>query len=167
MSGDIYIKIATADEVLTEGACTRESVGGFYKEDHEEEAIVLSLEHLMNAPRDSRSGQVTGSIRHKYLKISKLIDKCSPLLVASLVSPEDLEVEIFFCRLGESGEMEPYYIITLEQARIISINSKSPDYLKAGDEKKLSQEEVIFAYNKIEWEHVQASTTAADDASGR
>jgi type VI secretion system secreted protein Hcp len=97
MATDIYVRIENKDgEVLTADACSPESIGAFQKVDHDDEAFVLAFEQNVTLPTDDRTGQVTGSPRHKYLKIKKFVDKCSPLLAGQLVNPSELEVNLIF-----------------------------------------------------------------------
>ena len=167
MATDIYMRIENADgEILTEDACSEESIGAFEKADHDEEAYVLSLEHNVTLPTDDRTGQVTGHPRHKYLRVKKFIDRSSPLLAGALVNPTDLEIEFEFYRQGSNGS-EHFYTITLEGAKIVDIRTDSPDIMDRENDNKVASEFITFSYSKIDWEHEICSTSAGDDAAGR
>ncbi len=167
MATEIYVRIENVDgEVLTEDSCTRESIGAYEKVDHDEEAYVLSFDHEVTLPTDDRSGQVTGAPRHKYLTIKKFVDRCSPLLAGHLVNPSDLEVEFNFYRQGEGGQ-EHFYTITLEGAKIVNVQTVSPNVLDPNNDREVLSEIVTFTYGKIDWEHEICSTSASDDSTGR
>ena len=176
MAHDIFIRIATVsssgdeEELLTEGAGSEESVGSFEKTNHPDESWVFSLKHKITVPRDDRTGQITGSSRHHFLEVHKLIDKSSPLLAGVLVNPQKLLVEISFYRPeGEGdggGEIDPYYQITLNNARITEIHSSSPDISDEGGDDRLPTEIVKLNYESIDWEHVVCSTTATHSSTG-
>lgn len=166
MSNNIYMSVVTQDgEMLTEDACSKESIGGFYKEDHDEESLILGYKQLVDIPTDERSGEITGSVTHHYLKVKKFIDKASPLLINSFITNDDLEVELSFYRNStESGTSEHFYTISLEEASIVEVKLVSPDITEY--EEIIPYEEITFAYKKIEWNHEVASTTALHDVTG-
>ena len=47
--------------LITEGALTEESVGNMYQEGHDDSFMVQAFEHCINIPRDSQSGQPSGT----------------------------------------------------------------------------------------------------------
>ena len=132
MPTEIYMSINDPEGCLTEEACSKESIGSFFKADHDEESLVLAYDHKVSVPTNTLTGQVTGTRKHEHLTITKFIDKSSPLIFNELTSPSELEVVLRFFRTPDetsAGEPVEYYNITLQRAKIVSINTISPNIL--------------------------------------
>ena len=87
----------------------------------------------------------------------------------SVTSPSELEVVLRFFRTPDetsAGEPVEYYNITLHRAKIVSINTVSPNILDAENEGIMPYEVVRFTYGQIQADHVVCGTTAIDDWSG-
>ena len=74
MAHDIFMRIENMEsgEVITQNACNRESLGSAEKPGHEDECWVTALEHVVDIPINPQTGQVTGNVRHKGIKVAKL-----------------------------------------------------------------------------------------------
>ncbi|UQZ88933.1 type VI secretion system tube protein Hcp [Deltaproteobacteria bacterium Smac51] len=149
---------------ITAGNFTEDSVGNIWQEGHEDETLIEAFEHQIVLPRDPQSGQPTGQRVHKPFKVTKVMDKCSPLLFRSLTSGEKLpEVKMKFYRTSAQGTMEHYYTITLEDAIIVDITSYFPNCQDPGMAHFTHLEDVYFTYRKITKTHEVASTSESDD----
>ena len=167
MAHDIFMRIENMEsgEVITQNACNRESLGSAEKPGHEDECWVTALEHVVDIPMNPQTGQVTGNVRHKGIKVAKLIDRCSPLLAEQLTNPQALDVEIHYYRPGDDGDKEHYYTVHLEDAKIIGIETHSPDILDENNDARSPFEEIKVIYGKITWDHEICATTGAHDAT--
>ena len=165
MATPAYITIiGETQKLITEGNFTPDSVGNIWQEGHEDEALVEAFEHQIILPRDPQSGQPTGQRVHKPLKITKVMDKSSPLLFRSLTSGELLpEVEMKFYRTSTQGTMEHYFTIKLEDAIIVDI----VEYMHNCQDPAMAHfthlEDVYFTYRKVIKTHVGANTESSDD----
>src|SRR5690606_2502768 len=115
------------------------------------------------------TGQVTGTRKHEYLRVTKFIDKSSPLLLNAVAAPTELEVELSFYRTPDetsAGEPVHYYTIRLQRAKIVSIETVSPNILDPSVEGFMPYEVVTFTYGQIQADHVVCGTNAIDDWSG-
>ncbi|MGB1110638.1 MAG: Hcp family type VI secretion system effector [Gammaproteobacteria bacterium] len=149
---------------ITEGCNTADSIGNIYQEEHEDEFLVLDLEHQIVVPTDKQSGQPTGYREHKWLTVMKYVDKATPLLYQALVSGERLPTcEIKYYRTSQEGQEEHYYTIELEDAVIVSIVSNIPDALAIEKQHLGHMEKVSFTYRAITWTHEIAGTEGTDD----
>jgi type VI secretion system secreted protein Hcp len=160
MPTEIYMSINDPEGCLTEESCSKESIGSFFKADHDEEVSV---------PTNTLTGQVTGTRKHEYLEVSKFIDKSSPLLLNSVTAPSELEIILRFFRTPDetsAGEPVEYYNITLQRAKIVSIKTMSPNILDAENDGLMPYEIVRFTYGLIQADHIVCGTTATDDWSG-
>ena len=170
MPTDIFLSIEDAEgTMLTAGASSKESIGAFFKAQHEDEILVFGFDHLVSVPTDRRTGQVTGNRKHEHLVITKLIDKSSPLLFAALTRPVELKCKLEFFRssdTGGGGEPVHYYTITLEEAKIVSMETTSPNAMNPENDHYMAYEKVTLTYGTISWEHEVCSTNATDNWSG-
>ena len=95
--------------------------------------MVLAYDHVVSVPTNSLTGQVTGTRKHEYLEVTKFIDKSSPLLLNTVTAPSELEVVLSFFRTPDetsAGEPVEYYNITLQRAKVVNINTVSPNILQ-------------------------------------
>ena len=169
MPNEIYMTINDPEGCLTEECCSKESIGSFFKSDHDEEAMVIAYSHRVSVPTNTLTGQVTVMRKHEYLEVTKFIDKSSPLLLNELSSPSELEVVLRFFRTPDetsAGEQVEYYNITLQRAKIVSVDTISPNILDDASDAFVPYEVVRFTYGQIQADHVVCGTTAIDDWSG-
>lgn len=169
MPTEIYMRVEHPDDgVITEECCSKESIGAFFKENHDEECLVIGYDHRVSVPTSKVSGQVTGTRKHEYLVITKLIDKASPELLKAVTHPSELGVEISFYRTPDetsAGEMVHYYTITLERAKVVSVDYCSPNIIDPRNDDYVPYEKVNFTYGKINVTHELCTTTHDDDSA--
>lgn len=160
-----YLKVnGERQGLITKGNFTAASVGNTYQEGHEDECLVEAFEHQIMLPRDPQSGQPTGQRVHRPLKITKIMDKSSPLLFRALTSGELLpEVTLVFYRTSTQGTMEHYFTIKLEDAIIVDIVEYMPNCQDPAQAHFTHLEDVHFTYRKIIKTHEIASTSESDD----
>ena len=77
--------------LITAGNFTEPSVGNIYQEGHEDQILVEAFKHNIILPRDPQSGQPTGQRVHQPVTITKVFDKCSPLLYSALTLLKSLD----------------------------------------------------------------------------
>jgi type VI secretion system secreted protein Hcp len=149
---------------ITAGNFTELSVGNIYQEGHENECLVEAFQHIVLLPRDPQSGQPSGQRVNMPLRITKVMDKSSPLLFRALTSGERLlKVELKFYRTSAQGTMEHYFTMTMEDAIITNITAYMPDCLDPGNAHYTHMEDVEFTYRKLTKTHEIASTSESDD----
>lgn len=154
----------TNQGAITQGTFTEESVGNIYQEGHEDEILVQAFSHTVTIPRDPQSGQPTGQRVHQPLKITKVFDKCSPLLYTALTSGERLtKCQVKFYRTSADGQQEHYFTIELEDAIIVDIKAYMPNCQDPGQAHFTHLEDVSFTYRKITWTHEVGGTSGSDD----
>lgn len=160
-----YLKIEGETQgPITQGTFTAESVGNTYVEGHEDEILVEAFGHTVTIPRDPQSGQPTGQRVHQPMKITKVFDKCSPMLYNALTSGEKLTTcKLHFYRTSPAGQQEHYFTIELEDAIIVDINAYMPNCQDPGQAHFTNLEDVSFSYRKITWRHEVAGTEGSDD----
>lgn len=150
--------------LITAGNFTEPSVGNIFQEGHEDQILVEAFKHEIVLPRDPQSGQPTGQRVHQPIVITKVFDKCSPLLFNSLTSGERLtKCAIDWYRTSATGTQEHYFTIELEDAIIVDMKS----YMHNCQDPNLAHfthlEDVSFTYRKITWTHNVSSTQGYDD----
>lgn len=149
---------------ITEGANTEDSVGNDYQEEHEDEFLVQEFEHQIMVPTNPQSGQPSGQRVHDNLVITKVFDKCSPLLYNALVTGERLPTcTIRWFRTTNEGQEEHYFTHELEDAVIVRIKTIMPNAQDPSKAHLTHMEQISFRYRMITWTHEVAGTEGTDD----
>lgn len=160
-----YMTITGATQgPMTQGASTADSIGNIYKEQHPDEILVQSFDHVITVPTDPQSGMPSGTRVHKSMKITKIFDKSSPMLYQALCSNEVLtEVVIKWWRNPLAGGVEHYFTIKLTDALITNIRAYMPHCQDPAMASFTHLEELSVNYRKIEWTHEKCGTSGSDD----
>jgi len=138
--------------------------GGCTQKGRENSIIIFAFDHDILSPRDIATGLPTGKRQHKPVKITKEIDKSSPLLYTVLCTNEALTEVVFkFWKPSASGKEQQYYTIKLTNANIASMKTFFPNMLVTENTKLPHMEEVSFTYQKIEWTFTDGGITSEDD----
>lgn len=146
---------------ISSGALSEDSVGTANQEGHEDEIMIQAFTHNVPRGTNDQSGQITSMPAMKPMKITKFIDKASPLLHNALTTGEQLNVEINWYRISASGEEELYYVMELENAVLVDIETILPS---VGDPSMahLAHMEVLHINpGAITWTHEAAGTEGA------
>jgi type VI secretion system secreted protein Hcp len=126
--------------------------------------MVIAVDHELSSPRDPRSGLPTGSLLHKPIRITKEVDRSSPLLYSVLTDNENLTGwELQFWRPTATGTEVNHYTMRLTNANIADIefhmpNSRNPDLQRYSEFEELS-----FTYQRIDWIWTDGGITASAD----
>jgi type VI secretion system secreted protein Hcp len=146
---------------ISSGALSEDSVGTATQEGHEDEIMIQAFQHNVPRGTNEQSGQITSMPAMKPMKITKFIDKASPLLHNALTSGEQLTVTINWYRISASGEEELYYVMELESSVLVDIETILPS---VGDPamSHLAHMEVLYINpGAITWTHEAAGTEGA------
>jgi type VI secretion system secreted protein Hcp len=112
------------------------------------------------------SGQTTGRLNHAPLKFVKRIDKSSPLIQQAMSQNHVVQGAFkFFRNNPDTGVVEHFYTIELQQARISGVRSWSPNNLDAAASTFPFMEEVSIIYNQIRFRHEIAGTEHVIDVN--
>ncbi|MFJ3368185.1 Hcp family type VI secretion system effector [Pseudomonas sp. NPDC086251] len=165
MATPAYMSITgTKQGLITAGAFTADSVGNTYQEGHEDQVMVQGFSHDVSIPRDAHSGQPTGQRVHKPVKITKVFDKASPLLLTALTTGERLtEVTIQWYRTSAAGTQEHYFTTKLEDAIIVDIKDYMLNCQDPSNAHFTHLQDVAFTFRKITWTHEVCGTSGSDD----
>jgi type VI secretion system secreted protein Hcp len=123
---------------------------------------VVEFAHNVSQIIDTASGLPSGKRQHRPIRVTKPVDKASPLLANAQTSNENLtSVRIDFWRPNINGSEEQFYTVELVNARITSISQhhgSTPELLAMP-----TQETVTLVYDKIIWTWQDGGITAEDD----
>lgn len=130
--------------------------------------LVFAVDHLLQRPYDSTSGQASGNLAHHPIKITKEVDKASVPLYSAMIANENLpEWELRFWRQKQTGRTAgnefQYFTIKLTNAHVISIHLVKPDTKNPDRVSYPDYEEIEFSYQHIEWTWTDGGITAEDD----
>ncbi|WP_368543486.1 Hcp family type VI secretion system effector [Enterobacter soli] len=160
-----YISIKGQTQgLITDGAFTAESVGNIYVQGHENEMLVQEFSHNVTVPTDPQSGQPSGQRAHKPFIFTVALNKAVPLMYNALASGEMLPTtELHWYRTSIEGKQEHFFTTRLTDSTIVNIDCTMP-HCQDDTKREFTQlVKVSLAYRKIEWEHVSAGTSGADD----
>ncbi|MDW6003967.1 type VI secretion system tube protein TssD [Vibrio mangrovi] len=155
MAHTAYITLRGAKQGLISGGCnTKDSMANRYQENHTDQITVLACDFSMYKDPHQHS------LSHDAIRITKSIDKSSPLLAMAFARQEYLEGTIDFYRTNEKGYNEKFYSVALQKAVISGISSESPhSILSSGKE---MSETISLRYQGIQQEHLICGTMAFD-----
>jgi type VI secretion system secreted protein Hcp len=146
--------------------------GSVTQKGREDSIGIIAYQHDVTTPRDPASGLATGKRQHGVFRITKELDKSTPLLFNSWATNENLnEVSFKFWTpqlkaAGGVGAEVQSYTVKLTNAHIVSINASMPNIRNPELMKYDQQEEVSFTYQKIEWTWNEGGITASDTMGG-
>ena len=130
---------------------------------------LLSLEHQMTVPADSKSGLATGKRKPTTVKIIKEFDAGAVKMIKAFVNNEDFpSVTLHFPVSGKAGNNQEADEIRLSNAGIASYKILTPDRAPSGlltlhPNLRATLVEFEFDYLSIEWLHVNGGVKAADN----
>lgn len=126
---------------------------------HEGSIEVISFHHEVVSPRDAASGLPTGKRSHTPVKISKRIDKATPLIFQALDSGERMSTfRLDFVRNNPSlHTLEDYYSVELMGARIAGIRQTKMNTLDSANDWAQDMETVWFTYERINWTYRESA----------
>lgn len=121
--------------------------------DRENSIECLSFEDSVRTAREASSGMASGERTYEPVRITKRIDKASPLLAKALCNNEELEATFKFFRPNPAGDgtTEQHFTVLIQQSRIGSITRVSPDVIDPAAANAPPTEEVTFVFGYIRW----------------
>ena len=121
----------------------------------------ITYEDFVETPREASTGYATGRRQYDPVKITKRIDKTSPLMHSALSNNENMEITISFYKITKI-DPEEYYTIKLMNAKLASIKTS---YVEIPNGKTELLEEYSFVFQSIEWTYVEDGITFSDSWS--
>lgn len=122
---------------------------------------VVSFMHGLNIPTDDFTGKLTGVHVHSAMEIEKEFDSSSPYLYKAVSTGQTLKsVEIRWYRINPAGQEEVYFIMLLENVKIVGIN---PIMHNIKTHEKMNHlESVLIRYEKITWKYCDGNILHSD-----
>lgn len=124
----------------------------------------LSFESAVVTAREAGSGMATGRRRYEPVKITKRIDKATPLLYKALAENQVIEGVFKFFRPNPTGDgtTEQFYTVEIQKGRISEMSSKSPDVINPVSTNNPPTEEISFVFHTITWTYTNGGITHQD-----
>ena len=127
----------------------------------EDSILVIGFSHEVVSPREASSGMATDERHHEPVKITKRIDKATPLLMKALTDGEKMVIfRLDFVRLSQAGTEEQYYSIELVNAQIVGIRQNKLNTLNTDNDWSNDMETVWVIYDSINWIYDDSVTEA-------
>jgi type VI secretion system secreted protein Hcp len=112
---------------------------------------VLAFDHVVEIPADDR-GIASGRRVHRPIRITKEIDKSTPMLYQALCTGELLtEMTLEWYRIDGSGEEELYYTMQMFNGLVTKVHPWVLNTLDAANSHLKHMEDVYISYEKIIW----------------
>lgn len=134
------------------GSRQGEIKGSVTQAGREDSIMVIGFSHDLVSPRDAATGLPTGKRQHSPVRITKEIDRSTPLLMNAWANNEVMShFELRFWRPSATGQEEQFYTLLLHNASIVSIkqemlNNKYPENVQHKE-----REHISFCYTSAEW----------------
>lgn len=127
--------------------------GGSEIENRENTSDIFFVEHKLSTPYDPATGAALGAKQHSPLVVVKQIDNATPGFHHAWAIGQNLPVvTLDFYRIDPVVQTEvKYYVITLRNARIVSMETFMPMSFLPENESFRHMEKVSFVYQEIEW----------------
>jgi type VI secretion system secreted protein Hcp len=121
--------------------------------DRENTIECLSFEDSVRTAREASSGMASGERTYEPVRITKRIDKSSPLLAKALCNNEAIEATFRFFRPNPAGDgtTQQFFTVKIDEARINSVVRVSPDVIDPAAANAPPTEEVTFVFGYIQW----------------
>jgi type VI secretion system secreted protein Hcp len=145
--------------------------GSVIQKGREQSILVVASEHEIATSFDERTGLSTGKVVHHPIRVSKGIDRSTPLLYQALISNEifsSWQLKFWAATTGGSvgsGQEVQYFTIALIGARIESIDLVKPNTTDRRTAGLPDREEVAFVYETVQWIWNEGGITATADWS--
>jgi type VI secretion system secreted protein Hcp len=134
------------------GATQGEIKGDVTQAGREDSIMVIAYNHDVASPRNATSGLPTNKRQHAPLRITKEIDKSTPLLLTAWDHGEEMtHFELRFWRPSATGKEVQFYTIILGGAQIVSIQQEMLNNKYSENMQHKEREHITFTYRSIEW----------------
>jgi len=151
----LYLKANGSD---VQGESTQTSQG------RENSIECLSFVDAVRTAREAGTGMATGRRTYEPLKITKRIDKSSPLIAKALCNNEVTDGICKFFRPNPTGDgtTEQFFTVEFKKGRVASIVRKSMDTLDPASANRPPEEEITFVFHSIKWTYTNGGVEHED-----
>jgi len=148
-AADVFLHVQTARAGKIKGEATDPK--------HTDDIEVAGWQWGLTASSALGSTQATSRRSYSALTVIKRVDQATTALMSALATNDAVkEAKLTLRRAG--GDQEPFFIITLKEARITSVQHQ-------GDGDASTHETVTFAFNKVEVEYRPQKATGSRGGS--
>ena len=116
-------------------------------------SLIYEFDHEVYLPFDMETNKVQGSRRLKAISITKDIDNLTPTIAQYCCEGATLPkvVVVLYKIKPDSSSEVPYFNFTLEEARIVQVNTMMPTTKKKENENVGHLEKIKFLGKKFTW----------------
>lgn len=160
LSVHLFLKANSSD---VEGESTIHSM------DRENSIECLEFSDSVRTARERSTGMATGDRTYEPLRITKRIDKSSPLIAKALCNNEVIEGVFKFYRptpVGD-GTTQHFFTVEIAEGRVGGIYRHSPNVIDPAAAQAPPTEEVSFVFGKITWTYEDGGVMHEDHWSQR
>jgi len=124
-------------------------------------SLVFEFNHEVYLPFEKEENKIQGSRKITAFEVVKSIDELTPQLYQIVCQGQMCkEIKIILYRIGmESGEEEPYFNYTLNNAKIVSVTNWMPPTYDTTNEGVGHLEKVKLLAREFTWEFIDGGIT--------
>ena len=129
-------------------------------------SLVFEFDHEVYLPYDKEENKIQGSRRIGAFTIVKDIDRLTPQLYEMVCLGRTCQkLVITLYRIAQqSGDEEPYFTYTLENAKIVSVENYMPSTKLEENENVGHLEKVLFLAKTFVWEFLEGGIIYSEQA---
>lgn len=124
----------------------------------------LSYEQAATTPFEPSTGQASGRRQYSPLKVTKRIDKSSPLLWQAMTQNQKVEGVFKFYRPNPTGDgtTEQFFSVQIAKGFISSIRQVVEDTLSPTESYEPPMEELNIIFHDIQWTYTNGGVQHED-----
>jgi len=151
----LYLKANGTD---IKGESTQTSLG------RQDSIECTQFSHSVRTARESGSGMATGRRTYEPIKITKRIDKATPLIAKAMANNEKIDAEFKFFRPNPAGDgtTEQFYSVKVTAGRVAAVEWKVEDTMDPASSTRPPEEVVSFVFHTITWTYTQGGIQHED-----
>lgn len=129
-------------------------------------SLVFEFNHSVYLPYEKDENKIQGSRRVGAYELVKDIDRLTPQLYEMVCKGRTCEkIVVTLYRIAqESGDEEPYFTYTLENAKIVSVDNYMPSTKVEENENLGHLEKVSLLAKKFTWEFLEGGIQHSEEA---
>ncbi len=128
-------------------------------------SLIFEYDHGVKLGYDRDENKLTQSRQIRSFRIVKDVDQLTPQLYEMVCKGRTCtEVVITLYKINDSGDEEPYFTYTLEEAKVVTVEDLMPSTKHKENENVGHQERVEFLAKKLTWEYLEGGIVFSEEA---
>ena len=145
------------------------AIKGSVKVQGREESVEVNFfYHHVSLAVDGSDGHIKGTRQYSPVLFEKELDAASPYLYQALATGKKLTSATFlFYRIDCSGQEEVYFIISLDDVHVVTIDTGMDDINTPYGRRRNPSEFIEISFEKITWHYVDGNIKHSESWDNR